>query len=345
MNIADVLDQKQLIDYTKSLPEDDAGLGVLFPTRKIDDFEADFILGAQSRPVSAQIYAFDTPTELGQRGEFERGSFSLELIKEKMRLDEREIMRLNRPRSDAEAQKIVRDLYNDVQHIVDRINVRIERMRYDALCEGVIDIKEENGYTTKIDFNIPATHKMTLNWSDPDHDILADLFEMKRIIKEDTGFVITRIMIAEKWLHVILKNNLLRKAIFGTLEQDRYFTPSMLNAELARESLPQIFTNDKMYAVQKMNGRTHRLETKFVRYFDENRLVAMPDGKMGETIRGLTPEGEGLRGSGICNVELAGETVITYYKDVDPVAHYVKGTATAGITFPYADQVILGTLN
>lgn len=345
MNIADVLTTKNLIDYTKSLPEDDAGLSALFPTRKIDDFEADFILGSYERPVSAQIYAFDTPTELGQRESYERGIVSLELIKEKMRLDEREIMRLARPRSDAEQQFAIRKIFNDVQAIKDRIDVRIERMRYDALCEGVIDIKEENGYTTKLDFNIPANHKSTFNWSDPDHDIFEDIYNMSKIIREDTGFDIKKMMISKKWLYTILKNNTVRSIIYGTLEKDKFVTASQVNAELAKEGLPQFFTNDRMYATMKMNGRTKRLEKTNVRYFNEDRLVAIPDGIMGETLRGLTPEGEGLRNSGIANVELAGETVITYYQDVDPVAHYVKGSATAMVTFPYADQVFHGTLN
>lgn len=346
MNIADVLDQKQLIDYTKALPDDDSGLSALFPTKKINDFEADYILGAQSRPVSAQIYAFDTPTELGQRDGFQRGTVGLELIKEKMRLDEREIMRLNRPRSDAEAREIVNNLYNDVKAVKDRIDVRIERMRYDALCEGVIDIKEENGYTTKLDFGVPSNHKVTLNWSDPTHDIIGDIIDFCDQIEQDTGGIkLSKIMIAKKWLRQILKNEKLRRTIFGTLEQDKYFSVGMLNEELQRQGLPTIYTNDRMYAVEKINGRTKRRELQYVRYFDEDRLVAVPDGIMGHTLRGLTPEGEGLRNSGIANIEMAGETVITYYQDVDPVAHYVKGSATAAVTFPYADQVIHGTLN
>ena len=86
-----------------------------------------------------------------------------------------------------------------------------------------------------------------------------------------------------------------------------------------------------------------KLVRENVRYLPEDSFVALPDGALGETLRGSTPERESALINHIATVE-SGETTITHYGEVDPVAEYVKGTTTAMVTFPYADQVYVGTL-
>lgn len=342
ISIKEVLSPKALVDYTKAYPQMDEGLANLFPTRKIDALEADMILGARNLPVSAEFYPFDVPTKIGQREGYESGKLSLGFIKHKMKLDEEEIMNLSRPRDDAEVQYIINNIYNDVQKVRERIEVRIERLRYEALTTGKVNIQNENGYTTTVDFGMPTDHKGTHNWSNPDTDVFEEIFKIKEKIKTDTGFAPTRIMLNEKWIYTLLKNNAVRLSINGDNNKSRFITPAELNAALTAMDLPTLITNNRQYATEKLVKGRRKLT--FVNYLPEDTFVAMPEGTLGETLRGTTPERESNRINQIATVD-AGETTITYYEEVDPVAHYVKGSATAMVSFPFADQVYVGTLN
>lgn len=340
MRIEDVMSQKQLIDYVKNYPIEPGGLESLFPTRRIDDFEADFVKGAYDKEVMADLYAFDTPTQLGQRYGLQKGTVSLYLIKEKMKLDEREIMRLERPRSDFEFRASIDKIYNDVDSIRQRIENRIDWMRYQVIQTGKLEY-ENNGLKVALDFGVPSNHKVSFNWSDPDHDVLEDIFKTTNDIYTETGFKPMHMLTSTKWIYTLLKNKGIRAAILGT-EKEKFITPNELNSNLAAMGLPTFSVDEKRYASQKVvKGK---LVKTFEKYLDEDKVIFIPDGVLGETIRGLTPEGEGLRNSPIAQVSMAGETVVTHYQEVDPVAHYVKGTASAGITFPYAEQIAIGSL-
>lgn len=341
ISVKEILSPKALVDYTKAYPAMDEGLGNLFPTRKIDALEADMVLGARSLPVSAEFYAFDTPTKIGQREGYQSGKLSLGFIKHKMKLDEEEIMNLARPRDDAEVRYIINNIYNDVQKVRDRIEVRIERLRYEALTTGKVVVKDENGYSTTVDFGMPEDHKGSHNWSSADTDVLEELFNIKQKIREDTGFAPTRIMMNEKWVYTLLKNNAIRLAINGDNNKSKFITPAQLNQNLAAMDLPTIVTNNRQYATEKLVKGRRKLT--FVNYLPDNMFIAMPDGTLGETLRGTTPERESNRINKIATVD-AGDTTLTYYEEVDPVAHYVKGSATAMVSFPFADQVYVGSL-
>lgn len=342
MRIEDILSEKQLIDYSKAYPVEEGGLAQLFPTRKVTDFEFDWIKGAYNKSVMAEMYAYDTPTELGQREGYERGSGDMYLIKEKMKLDEREIIRLHNPRSDAEAQMAIRRIYNDVDEIRQRIENRIEWMRYQVLQTGKLDYLS-NGIKTAIDFGIPNNHKGTLaNWSNPTTDVLEDIYNITDSMYRETGFKPEHILMSTKWLHTLLKNQTIRSALLGT-ESAKFITPPELNSALSQMGLPTISIDEKRMATQKVvydkKGQGKLVKT-FEKMLDEDTILFLPSGPMGETIRGIVPE---LYLHNYASAtERAGDIVITHYEDVDPVAHYVKGSATAMVTFPYAEQIYIG---
>lgn len=335
--IEDIISPRDLIDYTKENPAESGFLSELFPTRKVEGLEYDYILGADQRPATAMFYAFDTPTQLDQRRGYERGAGDLALIKDKMKLDEKEIYILEHPRTDSEAQFAIRKVYRDVDIILENIENRIEVLRAEALTTGAININE-NGLKTKIDFGIPVNHKGDLSWNDPDHDVLEDLFNITELMETDTGFPVTHILTSKKVFYTLCKNKTIRSAIYGT-EKDRYLTPTELNQNLSAMGFPTISTDNRRYeVVTQKNGKLIRT---LKRYIPEDSVLFLPDGKLGETIRGDTPEARGLRSSGIADVS-PGDVTLTYYDEVDPVAKYVKGSATAMVNFPYANQIYMG---
>lgn len=338
MRVEEILTDKILHDYTKTNPAEPGGIQALFPTLKVPDIEVDFIKGANNKEVMADFYAFDTPTEIGQRNSYESGSLDLFLIKHKMKLDERELMHLNHPRSDAEVQYIINNIYNDVDSILQRIENKITYMCYEVLQTGKVTI-EGNGLNTSIDFGVPSNHIGDLNWKDPKHDVLADIFDISNMLFEETGFRPQHIMVSNQTIFNLLKNETIRLALLGT-EAAKMITLPELNAELTRVGLPTFFVDEQTYAVETVKRKRRTLEQK--RYFDVDKIVFLPGGPMGNIFRGPVPEAE-LKAFSPAMTHNAGDVFLTYYQDVDPVAQYIKGSATAMVSFPYADQIYIGT--
>lgn len=336
--LEEIISPRDFIDYIKEYPVEQGALSSLFPTRVVEGLEYDYVLGAYQRPATAQFYSFDTPTELDQRRGFQSGSGDLALIKDKMKLDEKEIYILEHPRTDTEANLAIRKVYRDVDIIRENIENTIEVLRAQALTTGKVEI-HENGLDTVIDFGVPEEHKGNLTWSDSKHDVLEDLFDITEQMSSDTGFPVSHILTSRKVLYTLCKNETIRTAIRGT-EKERYLTPTELNSELAKMGFPTISVDERRYEV--LTQRDGKLKRELTRYIPETSVLFLPDGKLGETIRGDTPEARGLRSSNICDVQ-PGDVTITYYDEVDPVAKYVKGSATAMVNFPYADQVYIGT--
>ena len=212
--LEEVLSYQELIDYTKTRKPQRKVLEELFPARKTEALEIKMIRGANNLPVSASIHGFDTETEIDQRETAGYDAAELALIKRKRKLSEKEIIHLEQPRNNKEEQEAVDRIYDDVDALSDSVQTRVEAMRGEALATGRLVINE-NGYKANIDYGVPADHKKTLAWSSGTPDILNDMDMAVDKIVNDTGFTPTRILTSKKNLNIILKNETVRKAVFG----------------------------------------------------------------------------------------------------------------------------------
>jgi len=335
--IEELLSHKELIDYTKTREPQKKVLEELFPSRKTEALEIKMIRGANNLPVSASYHAFDTETEIDQRESAGYDVAELALIKRKRKLSEREIIRLEHPRSNAEEREAVQRIYNDVDDLQDSVLTKAEAMRGEALSTGKLMINE-NGYKAEIDYGVPSAHKGVFTWSDGSGDILINMDSAVDKIVDDTGFTPTRVLTSKKILNLILKDEKIRKAIFG-VNSDRLLSRQELNSFLQTQGLPQVAAYDAKYRILTAKG-TYTAK----RYFAENAFVFMPDGHMGETLFGLTAEELELRKKEGVDISEIGNVVIEQYATNDPVAKWIKAVATALVTFPCADQVYIATI-
>lgn len=336
--IEELLSYKELIDYTKERQPKPKILEQLFPVRKTEALEVQMIRGANNLPVSASIHAFDTETEIDQREGVSYDVAELALIKRKRKLSEKEIIQLEQPRNTVEEQEAIRRIYNDVDALQDSVLTRIEALRGEALSTGKLIINE-NGYKgATIDYGVPTTHKNDFTWSSGTPDILQNLDDAVNKIVDDTGFTPIRALTSKKNLSIMLRDEKIRKAIFG-VNSDKLLSVKELNAFLETLSLPQIALYDSKYRVLTPKGT---YTTK--RYFAESSFVMMPDGNMGETLFGLTAEEIALRKKADVDITEIGNVVIEHYATTDPVAEWIKAVATALVTFPCAEQVYIATI-
>lgn len=339
MKIEELLTAQELINYIKERPVLPLMGPVLFPERKIEALEAQLIKGANGLPVSASVHAFDTEAEIGQRDSATYDLVELALIKRKHRLTEKQIIVLEAPRNGAEEEQVIQEVFNDVEQLATAVETRIEAMRMEALATGKLTV-DENGVKATIDYGANPVHKKAFTWSTGTPDILQDITDACDKIVSDTGFTPSRVLTSKKNLNILLRDEKIRKGALG-VNSDKLLSKNDLNAFLAAQSLPQIATYDNKYRKPQKSKAAPYTAT---RYLPENAFILMPDGNMGETLYGLTAEELELRKDSAVEMETIGNIVVMQYDTKDPVARWIKAVATALPTFPYANQVFMGTV-
>lgn len=336
--IEEVFNTNELINYFKERTVTPMLGESLFPERKIQDIEFDMILGTGGLPVTAQVHAYDTKTQLASREAIEKGVASLALIKRQIKIAEKEIIKIQNPRTDAELAFVLSQLYNDSEKMVDSVKVRVEAMRMEALSSGKIKI-EENGIKVTINYAVPAGNKKTFNWSNATTSKpLDDLEILASAVEDECGSRPTRALTSRKIAKAICANESVRAAING-VNSDKIVTLAQLNELLVQCELPTIITYEGKYKVEGAKGFTTK------RYFPENVISMFGDSTLGETIYGLTAEEVKLIGDGkMEEASMVGNIFVGTYTSIDPVGENTKAAATALPSFPHAEELGIGTI-
>lgn len=310
----------------------------LFPERKVDDIEFDMIKGANNLPVAAQVHAFDSKTQLANRDGAKKSVEELALIKRQIRMDEKTIIRVNTPRTNAEQQQAINTIYDDIDNMVNAVKARVEAMRMEVLSSGKLAINE-NGVKANLDYGTPSNHQTSTDWTASTATPLDDIYNWADKIVNDTGITPTRALTTKPVLNLLLKNTSIRKAALGT-ESDKILTVTGLNQLLSSLDLPTVESYDLKYRIQKSSGKGYISK----RYLDDTKFVLMPEDMIGETIYGLTAEEIELRSKSDVQISSIGNILAEIYSTVDPVARYTKAVATALPSFPAADECFMATV-
>ncbi|SHK39462.1 Phage major capsid protein E [Clostridium cavendishii DSM 21758] len=336
--VDEVFNTQELINYYKERKVIPMLGEALFPERKIQDIEFDMILGAGGLPVSASVHALDTQTQLASRQAIEKGAASLALIKRKIKITEKDIIKVQNPRNDAELAFVLGQLYNDSEKMLESVKVRVEAMRMEVLSSGFLKI-EENNVKVTLDYGVPDTNKKPFDWSDTSKSKpLDDLDTLATAVETASGYRPTRALTSRKIVKSICNNTSVRKAVFGT-NSDKVVTLAQLNDLLSQMDLPQIAIYEGKYKVETATG----YDTK--RYFPDNVISMFGDESLGETIYGLTAEEIKLIGDGKMDMAaMVGNIFVGTYTDIDPVGEYTKAVATALPTLLHGLEVGLGTI-
>ena len=336
--LVEVFNTNELINYFKERVVVPMLGEALFPEKKIQDIEFDMILGSGGLPVSASVHAFDTKTQLASRQAIEKGIQTLALIKRQIKITEKELIKIQNPRNDAELAFVLTQLYNDAEKMEESIRVRAEAMRMEVISSGKIAINENNVAVT-IDYLVPAGNKLPFNWSAlTTATPLIDLETLATAVEAECGSRPARALTSRKVVKAICATTSIKKAIFGT-NSDKLVTLSLLNDLLSQSDLPILLVNEAKYKVETATGYST------VRYFPENIISVFGSSTLGETVYGLTAEEVKLIGDG--NMETAsmvGNVFVGTYTSVDPVAEFTKAAATVIPSFPHADELGIATI-
>lgn len=343
MTIFDLVVSREIVAYWELLMQDrEPYLGEeLFPNDKQLGLSLSWLKGANGTPVVLKASAFDVAAIPRPRIGVQKLSAEMPFFKESKYVDEELRQQLNTfiaANNQASIDLIIERIFKDEVDLLEGAAARREQMRMMLISTGSISI-ESNGQLYEYDYHVPSGHiqNATVSWDNPDADIVGDIKKGLDTVEEDTGVRPSRVITSTKVLGYMRKNTTIRDTINDVTNPNKYISDAKLKQFLADEFELTVEIYNKKYAEE--DGT----KTRFV---PEDLFIMLPDGNLGNTMFGTTPEESDLLTSNIANVTITDTGVaVTTTKETDPVQVDTKVTMICLPTFPTADQIyILDTL-
>lgn len=345
MTIFDLMTSENLASYWNELTQDEAPYPCeeLFPDDKKLGLDLKWLKGAKGLPVVLNMSAFDVHAIPRERIGFEKLYAEMPFFKESMYIDEELRQQLNmvlETGNNAYIDSVMSKIFDDETRLLRGARARREQMRMMVLTTGVVSMAS-NGQSLTFDYGVSNTQKgnATVSWSDhTNSDPIEDIRLAQQAIYDETGVKPTRGMIDQaSWRH-LRNNEKVKKEIFVLTNGVGAINDRRL-ADYIADQLDGLVlvVNSKRY----INDAKQK-----VSFMPANTLVLFPEGKLGNTWFGTTPEESDLMSSGVANVSIVDTGVaITTLKKADPVNVETKVTMICLPSFEMADHIyILSTV-
>ncbi len=324
--IFDLVNAKAIGEYVEVLNEADAPLlgETLFPAKKIIGLDLKFVKGFNQQAAVLRPSALGARALVRDRIGAAVIEHEIPFFREKMVIDERLRQELARAKLDANdpyTANIIEQIFDDAKNLVDGANAQAERQRMQLLFNGKINIKapSKDGGQPYFDYDYDEsdawkngnikTLKTTAKWSDhAKSNPLKDILEMVDDASAK-GVMLTRAIVSPKTFRDIMLNDNI-KAMFKNADgSQKVFGRSAAISEIATVTGVTIAIYNKSFVNEE--GAT-------VFYAPDDKIVLLPEGALGSTVYGTTPEeidlmsGYGNASTSIVNTGVAVTTNKTY---------------------------------
>jgi len=310
----------------------------LFPFKKEIGCEIDWIKGANNQPVGLRLSAYDSKAIRRDRQGVEKYKTEMPFFKESMVVDEKMRQQLNtlmQTQNEAIINAIIVNIFNDQIKLITAAYETIERMRMQVLTTGALTISS-NGQSYTYDYGMPARNKITVDtaWDSASANIIKDINDVKKTARR-AGYKLTRAMCNSNLLEALTANTNISKRIYAMSNGDVYITSEQVKRFIESEANLVIAVNDEGY-IDETTGN-------FVNYLSDDTFVLMPEGTLGETHLGVTPEESDLMtGATKAEVSLVESGIaVTTFAIEDPVNVETKVSMVALPSFEMADAVFI----
>lgn len=339
MSLFDFLSSDNMVAYwiEKHVNEQPLLGETLFPARKQIGIKLDWVKGASGQPVALRLSAFDSKSIRRDREGIEQYTTKMPFFKESMYIDEEMRQLLNMyaaANNTALAEQIISKIFDDQVKLIDAALISVERMRMEALTTGVITLAS-NGQGYTYDFGVPAEHKDTVNtsWSDPTADVIGDVQKIVDDMKAE-GVTITRAICNNSVAKALRSNNAIKNQIYvlagGSIAS---VTAERVLNYIYEETGVSFYVYDNVYVAE--DGQAHK-------YVADDTVVFMPEGNLGYTNFGTTPEESDLLASTAAQVALVNNAIaVTNHVEHDPVLVETKVSMISLPSFERADEVFI----
>lgn len=317
---------------------------LLFPAQKQMGLDLSWIKGYNGLPVSLAPASFDAKAPVRDRIGVSKIETEMPFFRESFRIGEKERQELAKVMAGLNASfvdPIIKKIYDDAKNLVDGAEVVNERMRMQLLSTGKIEIYSNvAGASYKYEYKHPNKNKKTLTgtnkWSDFDNsDPVKDIQEWCEIVETSSGVRPTRAICTRKTWGYLMKNKKIRLDMNPIGGQNIIMTDTMLKDYLSTKLGLQVSVYNKMFSVT-VGGPGEK-------FFPDDVFSLIPDGKLGTTYFGTTPEEiDLLTGQNQAQVSIVNTGVaIKTYKEVDPVNSVTTVSEIALPSFESIDSLFI----
>ena len=344
-NIYDLFKAKELgIYYTNNPSLQIPYMGAtLFPSKKQLGLDLAWIKGSKGLPAILKPSAFDTKATLRDRIGFAKIETEMPFFKESMRIGEKDRQELNKVFASANyalVEPLITSIYDDVSNLVAGAEVAAERMRMQLLSSGNISIIA-NRVNYEYDYKFLTAHKETLlttaKWAalttaTPIQDI-----QRWQDKAEESGTRPTRAICTRKTWNYLLMNSSIKLDLNPTGGLNVIMTDAMMKQYLQSKLDLSVAVYNKMFT--NYDGAP-------TLFFPNDVFTLLPDGNLGNTYFGTTPEESDLMSGANADVTIVNLGVaITTSKEIDPVNVNTKVSAITLPSFESIDNVFIATVN
>lgn len=308
----------------------------LFPYVREIGVKLEWIKGAKNQPVGLRLSAYDSKAIRRDRQGFEKYETEMPFFKESMYIDEEMRQRLNtmiQTNNRELVNQILAKIFDDVIGLIEASYVSLERMRMEILTTGALTLSS-NGQSYSYDFGVESEQKKTVgtSWSDENADIIGDITQYVEDMKAK-GVNITRAICNSSVAKHFRTNKAIKDAIYVFANGAVNVTTNRAIDYIFNETGVRIVVSDNVYVDEE--GRT-------VKYIPNDTFVMLPDGVLGYTHLGVTPEESDLMNSLNAKVAVNAEGIaITTYGTADPVNVETKVSMVALPSFERANEIVI----
>lgn len=308
----------------------------LFPATREIGIKLEWIKGAKNQPVGLRLAAYDTKAIRRDRKGFEEYSTQMPFFKESMYVDEELRQNLNtliQTNNEQVINQILTKIFDDEISLIESAHVTLERMRMEALTAGTITLAS-NGQAYSYDFGVPSDQKVNVStvWSDASADIIGDITKYVEEMKAK-GVTITRAVCNSSVAKNFRTNTAIKNAVYVFANGTVNVTTARALDYIYNETGVSIYVYDNVYVNENEQA---------VKYVPDNTFVLMPDGDLGKTHLGVTPEESDLANSLNADVSVIDNGIaVTSYSTEDPVNVETKVSMVALPSFERANEIVI----
>ncbi len=338
MNIFDLVSAKNIAQYwiEKNVNAQPLLGETLFPYQKEIGVRLDWIRGAKNQPLALRLSAYDSKSIRRDRQGFDKYEAIMPFFKESMYVDEELRKNLNtmvQTNNEELVNQILTKIFDDQISLIKASYVTMERMRMEMLTTGAITMSS-NGQSYSYDYGLEASQKKTVavSWSDESADIIGEITDYVEEMKAK-GVEITRAVCNSSVAKHFRTNKALKNAIYVFANGTVNVTTARALDYIYNETGVSIYVYDNVYVNE--NGDA-------VKYVPDDTFVMLPDGELGKTHIGVTPEESDLMNSLTAEVSLVDNYIaVTTHKEHDPVTVEMKVSMVGLPSFERGNEILI----
>lgn len=338
MNFFELVTSSNIVAYWLEKDLNDVTVGdQLFPFQKEIGVELDWVKGANNQVVGLRLSAYDAKSIRRDRQGIEKVKTEMPFFKESMVVDEKMRQQLNtliQTNNEALVRAIVARIFDDEIKLIKAAYETVERVRMELLTTGAITLSS-NGQSYTYDYGMPEANKITVDtsWAEASADPIKDISDAQELARRN-GYKLTRAMCNTNCLKALLNNTAIKNRLYVLAGGNITITTAEVRKYVEDMTGIVIYVNDNGYVAE--NGT-------FTKYFADDVFVLMPDGELGKTHFGTTPEESDLMsGATKAEVSLVNNSVaVTTVKEEDPVNVMTKVSMVMLPSFEMADAVYI----